>query len=97
MGWEMVSNKNLFVEKKDEMELLYNYRTLDELAKIYIRGITKGFIVSKKIANSKNESATFSISDNSIKQIALEIAKQLFAEEENKNIDKKNPLQSCDL
>lgn len=92
-------NKYLLVEKKDEMELLYDYRTLNKVTKTYVKGITKGFSISEKIANSKGETLTFSTNENfaeefnkivlelepEYRQAVLEYIQQFLIEQEYKN------------
>lgn len=43
---------NFILAKKDEIELICNYRILNNLTKAYIRGITNGLIVDEKFLNN---------------------------------------------
>lgn len=87
---------NLILTKKDEIELLTDYRTLNDSTKVYVRGVAKGFSISEKIANAKGETLTFPKPVNFIKeftetineinpeyqQAILEFIQQLIAEQE---------------
>lgn len=87
---------NLFLTEKDEVELLCDYRTLNASTKLYIRGITKGFSISEKIANAKGETLSLPNSINSenfletfnkmepeYQQAILDFVEQLIDEQEN--------------
>ena len=87
---------NFILTQKDEIELLTDYRTLNDSTKVYVRGVTKGFSISEKIANAKGETLTFPKPVDSTKEIIdtfnefnpeyqqaiLEYIQQLLAEQE---------------
>ena len=87
---------NLTLTQKDEIELLTDYRTLNDSSKVYVRGVAKGFSISEKIANAKGETLVFPKSANPIKefeetfsgldpeyqQAILEFIEQLLAQQE---------------
>ena len=50
---------NFILTRKDEIELLTDYRTLNDSTKVYVRGVTKGFSISEKIAKAKGETLIF--------------------------------------
>lgn len=87
---------NFILTQRDEIELLTDYRVLNDSTKVYVRGVAKGFSISEKIANAKGETLTFPKPVNSIKTITktfneldpeyqealLEFMEQLLAEQE---------------
>lgn len=95
---ELIPQKfnNFVLTKKDEIELLADYRTLNDSTKVYVRGVAKGFSISEKIANAKGETLTFPKPANFTKeftdtfnefnpeyqQAILEFVQQLLAEQE---------------
>lgn len=58
---------NFTLTPKDEIELLTDYRTLNDSSKVYVRGVTKGFSISEKIANAKGKTLVFPKSINPTK------------------------------
>ncbi len=95
---ELIPQKinNFVLTKKDEIELLTDYRTLNDSTKVYVRGVVRGFSISEKIANAKGETLTFPKPVNFTKeftdtfnkfnpeyqQAILEFIQQLLAEQE---------------
>lgn len=87
---------NFILTQKDEIELLTDYRTLNDSIKVYVRGVTKGFSISEKIANAKGETLIFPKPVNITKKFTetfnelnqeyqhaiLDFIEQLFAEQE---------------
>ncbi len=87
---------NFTLTQKDEIELLTDYRTLNDSSKVYVRGVAKGFSISEKIANAKGETLvfpesinptkefeeTFSGLDPEYQQAMLEFIEQLLANQE---------------
>lgn len=87
---------NFILTQKDEIELLTDYRTLNDSTKVYVRGVAKGLSISEKIANAKGETLTFPKPVNFTKeftdtfnefdpeyqQAILEFIHQLLAEQE---------------
>lgn len=84
----------LFISKKDEIELLRDYRTLNKGTQNYASGLIKGMAYSEKIANSKGETIVLrtpddetllevlsSLDPEAVKNI-LEFLKQQNAEQE---------------
>ena len=57
-------SNELFAGEKDEIELLNDYRILNENTKSLVRGITKGMAISEKIANRKGETVNLLMTEN---------------------------------
>ena len=57
------TDKDLFTGDKDEIELLRDYRSLNNLSRSYVKGIIKGLVISEKIANENGEPVHLSLSD----------------------------------
>ncbi len=90
---------NFTLTQKDEIELLIDYRTLNDSTKFYVRGVVKGLSISEKMANAKGDTLIFPESINPTKEIAetfnkldsayqqavLDFMKQFVVEQENKS------------
>lgn len=90
---------NFTLTQKDEIELLTDYRTLNDSSKIYVRGVARGFSISERTANARGKTLVFPKSINPIKEVekrfneldsehqqaTLEFIEQLLAEYKESN------------
>lgn len=80
-----IPSENIFIREKEEIELLHDYRILNDLTKTYVKGIVKGFAISEKITNSKDKTLSIPFTaDNSIDDIIKSFTEQLITEQEHK-------------
>lgn len=93
---ELSTDKRLFIDEKDEIELLHGYRLINKSTKAFIKGMIKGFVISEKITNNKGKAITIpevaNLTDEIInsfdelkpkyQQAIVELIEQLLVEQE---------------